>query len=125
MFLGILEILKEFKDWTPKGQALFVVSFSILLVGFIFFSNYNDLKESYNKKEDDHKAQIADLHKHYNELIIEQRKEFQNEVNSFVYSYTREKVELERKMADEIESKQSELNKLKREISKIKNEMAY
>ena len=123
MFLGIIEILKEFKDWTPKGRTLFVVSLLIVGVGGIYYWNYVALKEENIKLKEEHSTEINRIHSHYNDLMIEQRKKYQEEVDSYVYQSTKDYNEKLRSTYEDIENHKTEINMLRREIKNIKNEI--
>ena len=123
MFLGVIEILKEFKDWTPKGRTLFVASLLIAGVGGIYYWNYVALKEENLSLKEQHNTEVAKIHSDYNDLLVEQRKKYQTEVDSYVLETTKDYNQKLRNMYEDIENYKTEINMLRREIKNIKNEV--
>ena len=124
MFQPILDIIKEFSQWDSKTRTVFLIAALSVGICVIFTHNYISLKEENKVLKVDHQEQIKEIHKNYNTLLIEQRKEFQIEINMYIYSYNKEKQSIREEMNIELETNIKELNRLRKEIIMLKNEIS-
>lgn len=123
MFLNIIETLKEFLTWDSKTKIIFVGSLIVIGAGAIYVQNYIGLKEEISVIKADHQEEIKTINRANNELLNEQRRKFQEEIDSYAINYNKERDIVLKSLSDELSKTKNELYRLKQEIKKIKNEI--
>lgn len=124
MFINIVETLKEFVAWDSKTKVVFIISLVVLGAGGIYVHNYIGLKQEIAVIRTDHQEEVKKIHRENNELLREQRKKFQEEIDSYAINYNKERDIVLKTLNDELDKTKSELNRLKQEIKRMKNEIA-
>lgn len=123
MFSGLIELIKEFKEWTPKAQTLFLIGLVVSGLGYATVNLYTDQRNELNTIKDNHNKEIAKIHNEYNTLILKMRSEFQSELNEYVYKSAKENSDKVNALYEELENTKKELIRLRSEIKKVKNEV--
>ena len=123
MLISIIDFLKEFKDWNTTGKVYFIISLLLIGLGATYYYKYTAIFQEIVEIKTDHNEQIAKVHEDYNTLLVEQRKKYQEDVDSYVYTSTKDYNTKLRELYQESEDMKSQLIMLKQEIKRLKNEV--
>lgn len=124
MLTEILEFVKEVKTWTARELVKVSAIVIIAVAGYFVVRDLIDTKSELRGLKQAHEEEIREVRKASDLLFNEQRRKFQEEIDSYVLKHNQDKERAAAEFNKKLEQNENELIKLRREIKAIKNEIS-